>query len=616
MTAVDYLTYGFNEFDLHECWKNATKHKDSIINGRRLENASWRKFFQMKFGLSTINPARLNWQKDSDSLWLFGPFHSYVPLPVLQETYRNPEVCDRQGACKDGCTNSRHLKPALKKSRRPEDFLAAQNLDVIRSTTRSFSDPNLASIRSPVLSQDARDDPLPGASPVLPSLPTTVTESSIPLAVERPVPPAWRPRLQYPNRAHAKPDLRAPLETANDQSKHIRFAEQVQQRLILETSEEDSSLSSSLPEKPAPVSTDKLSRKPPSSTPKFGVASDSDSESDSDADTESNDGTEYLEKSNEEEEDEEDLEDTGLARRLRSHQLDHIDGEILRRSSTPLVDEDAYAGAIFINPVRSTSPAPSLVGPTSTVPLPSVFLKDADDDDGFTWRHSYQTQPHRFNSLDDEDANLSQDSGFSSGEGGMRGRKGLGGLNRSYSFDRNLNKHIELSALNGGTFASAAFAASRRSQQDLSSLASTSTRNLTGSIPKWANDARTSAGPPAGVPGPRKAFLTTVGDEEEPALTAPAKPSLWPDVKAESSTLFTDDFTDTNGEATLTSAKLDTTVKDDMDDARSLQSDGEDVEYGLVDRLSDFVTNAVEILRWAAGNLSFSMWIPLVCLGF
>ncbi|KAJ3190992.1 hypothetical protein HK101_008179, partial [Irineochytrium annulatum] len=87
--AVDYLSYAFNEFDLHQCWRNATRHKDSIINGRRLENASWRKFFQMKFGLATIDPATLNWQKDSDVCWLYGPFHTYDPLPVLQAAYAN-----------------------------------------------------------------------------------------------------------------------------------------------------------------------------------------------------------------------------------------------------------------------------------------------------------------------------------------------------------------------------------------------------------------------------------------------------------------------------------------------------------------------------------------------
>lgn len=38
MTAeecVDYLSYKFDAFDLHQCWRVATRKKDSISNGRR-----------------------------------------------------------------------------------------------------------------------------------------------------------------------------------------------------------------------------------------------------------------------------------------------------------------------------------------------------------------------------------------------------------------------------------------------------------------------------------------------------------------------------------------------------------------------------------------------------
>ena len=41
----------------------------------RLENACWRKFFQKKFDLTRISPKELNWQKDQEACWLYGPFH-------------------------------------------------------------------------------------------------------------------------------------------------------------------------------------------------------------------------------------------------------------------------------------------------------------------------------------------------------------------------------------------------------------------------------------------------------------------------------------------------------------------------------------------------------------
>lgn len=33
--CVDYLSYKFDAFDLHQCWKYSTKYKDTITNGRR-----------------------------------------------------------------------------------------------------------------------------------------------------------------------------------------------------------------------------------------------------------------------------------------------------------------------------------------------------------------------------------------------------------------------------------------------------------------------------------------------------------------------------------------------------------------------------------------------------
>ncbi|KAJ3049180.1 hypothetical protein HK097_009804, partial [Rhizophlyctis rosea] len=122
--CVDYLSYKFDAFDLHQCWKIATRKKDLIANGRRLENASWRKFFQMKFQLSTIDPASLNWQKDSDVVWLYGPFHMYEPLPILQQKY---------AAAAKAHAKAVELKPALK--RRDERERIVKTLKDVNSST-------------------------------------------------------------------------------------------------------------------------------------------------------------------------------------------------------------------------------------------------------------------------------------------------------------------------------------------------------------------------------------------------------------------------------------------------------------------------------------------------
>lgn len=71
---VDYFSHNWDEFDLKNSWSLMTKHKRTYFDGVRLENASWRKWIQKKFGLRKIRPEVLRWQKDNDITWLYGPF--------------------------------------------------------------------------------------------------------------------------------------------------------------------------------------------------------------------------------------------------------------------------------------------------------------------------------------------------------------------------------------------------------------------------------------------------------------------------------------------------------------------------------------------------------------
>lgn len=89
--CVDYLSYTFNEQDCFECWKNITHSKTKIVNGYRLENATWRRFFQLKNKIPKLNPMTLNWQKETDELWLFGPFHQSVSMQQLPSPTKSPD---------------------------------------------------------------------------------------------------------------------------------------------------------------------------------------------------------------------------------------------------------------------------------------------------------------------------------------------------------------------------------------------------------------------------------------------------------------------------------------------------------------------------------------------
>ena len=58
---VDYLSHEWQEEDVWASWRATTKHKASMANGVRLENASWRTWNKQRNNLKTISPETLNW---------------------------------------------------------------------------------------------------------------------------------------------------------------------------------------------------------------------------------------------------------------------------------------------------------------------------------------------------------------------------------------------------------------------------------------------------------------------------------------------------------------------------------------------------------------------------
>ncbi|KAF9085899.1 hypothetical protein BGX27_003312, partial [Mortierella sp. AM989] len=59
--AIDYLGSSWNnEDDIAASWKYMTKQKNDLINGFRLENASWRNWAKQRHNLKTISPKELN----------------------------------------------------------------------------------------------------------------------------------------------------------------------------------------------------------------------------------------------------------------------------------------------------------------------------------------------------------------------------------------------------------------------------------------------------------------------------------------------------------------------------------------------------------------------------
>ncbi|KAI9894250.1 MAG: hypothetical protein M1814_004104 [Vezdaea aestivalis] len=73
---VDYLSHEWREEDIWSSWRLIVSNRNHYGNSARLENASWRSWAKAKHSLRTISPETLNWLKDCDVTWLYGPLQT------------------------------------------------------------------------------------------------------------------------------------------------------------------------------------------------------------------------------------------------------------------------------------------------------------------------------------------------------------------------------------------------------------------------------------------------------------------------------------------------------------------------------------------------------------
>ncbi|KAI5369421.1 Putative nitrogen regulatory protein areA, GATA [Septoria linicola] len=107
---VDFLSHEWREEDIWSSWRNIVSQRKTIYGERsRLENASWRTWAKAKFDLRTVSPERLNWLKESDVTWLYGPLKVAASYPISDRS-------GSQTASQMSKNNSFvHKKPILKK---------------------------------------------------------------------------------------------------------------------------------------------------------------------------------------------------------------------------------------------------------------------------------------------------------------------------------------------------------------------------------------------------------------------------------------------------------------------------------------------------------------------
>ncbi|KAG7194589.1 uncharacterized protein KQ657_004265 [Scheffersomyces spartinae] len=70
---VDYFSHKWDVSDIYKSWRYVIQKRKDVANAARLENASWRTWAQRRSNLKTISPEVVNWSKDNDITWLYGP---------------------------------------------------------------------------------------------------------------------------------------------------------------------------------------------------------------------------------------------------------------------------------------------------------------------------------------------------------------------------------------------------------------------------------------------------------------------------------------------------------------------------------------------------------------
>lgn len=129
---VDYLSHNWKESDISKSWRYIISKRKDVANSARLENASWRTWAQAKYGLKTISPEEVNWLKDCDVTWLYGPLYKE---PTQSDLYKGGRTKNSAASLNHALRNkpikkeskSRNLnapKPILKKRSVAERILS------------------------------------------------------------------------------------------------------------------------------------------------------------------------------------------------------------------------------------------------------------------------------------------------------------------------------------------------------------------------------------------------------------------------------------------------------------------------------------------------------------
>ncbi|KAF4982570.1 hypothetical protein FZEAL_1835 [Fusarium zealandicum] len=207
---VDYLSHEWREEDIWSSWRYVVTRRGEFPNSARLENASWRTWMKAKNNLKTISPESLNWLKDCDVTWLYGPLQS-GQRAALHATHTEPNSVSLSKA--DSLVNM-HKKPILKKRSMSEVMLqrSLSTASLLKQATAAVKAQETRGILRPHLGRSATDY----------------------LAY-----PFSSRRLSGDSSSVAPSTESSGITSPNSERKHIHFNEQVEQCIAVEVKGED-----------------------------------------------------------------------------------------------------------------------------------------------------------------------------------------------------------------------------------------------------------------------------------------------------------------------------------------------------------------------------------------
>ncbi|KAL6720759.1 protein phosphatase regulator [Lecanora helva] len=160
---VDYLSYSWKEEDIWASWRHIVAKKSLYPNSLRLENASWRTWAKLKFRLKTVSPAALNWMKDHDVTWLYGPLQTGTvrplridPTPPASQVSRSDSFASKKPILKRRTLSEIMLQRSLSSS-----TLMKQATDALRAQQPAISPRERPGLGDRVLSDFASEFGVP-----------------------------------------------------------------------------------------------------------------------------------------------------------------------------------------------------------------------------------------------------------------------------------------------------------------------------------------------------------------------------------------------------------------------------------------------------------------------